>query len=306
MTSHKNRPWLAAAGLSIMLAAALVVGAVRGDPRSLPDHTYGPFLPTFTPTPATVESPGLPIKPEHQATPAPRMPDLAQAVRDLEKAEGGRVGVAIVPVHRLIAPAPEPWTAGTLLTAPAWQTINVPLGVAATESTTDFREIEELVDDAIARDGDGQALWERLGTPREAANAVTTQLRKSGDLDTVVNENYPATAWSLDAQATYISSAVCLPADRQETINRMSRIAPDERWGLGELPTTVFKGGAGTDDAGRFVARQMGTVKLLDGSYFGVAFAAQAASGTREDATALITQLAHLVDEKAGGMTGGC
>lgn len=305
MASQRNHPWLAAAGLSVLLIAALVIGAVRGNPEPRPEYTYGPFLPSVTPTPDTFESPGLPLNPQHQPTPIPPMPELEQTIAELESSTGARVGVAIVPVHRPSTPSSEPWVRGSLLTAPAWHTINVPLGVAAADSAADFDDVADLVDDAIAKDGDGRELWQGLGTPEQAASAVTMQLRQAGDDTTVVNGDYHATPWSLENQARYISTAVCLPSDRQDAIVRMSRITPEQRWGLGELPTTVFKGAVGADDHG-FIARQMGTIKLLDGSYLGVSIAAQAASGTRDDAIELVTQLAHLVDEKAGGMTGGC
>lgn len=308
--------WGLCAVIVVSLLAAVALGATRGSgrPGSGPTALFGPLAPrTGATTPAP--GPGLPLNPDRLPTPLPPQTGLSAAVAILERTHNARLGVAIVPVHRLDLPASPPWSAGTLLTGPAWSTIKVPIGVAIMRRSADPLQYRDLLDAAISRSDNLAAdqLWSTLGTDVQASGAVTAELRIGGDATTVVPARPTRrgfsiagqTQWALIDQARYAATLPCNPM-AAAIVDRMTQVVPEQRWGLGQLPTTAFKGGWGPDAKGRYLVRQLGTLQLTDGSRLGVALAAQAADGSYAAGTELLTELAALLDEHAAGIGGGC
>lgn len=67
----------------------------------------------------------------------------------------------------------------------------------------------------------------------------------------------------------------------------MSRISPEQRYGLGLIDGALFKGGWGPDENGAYVIRQLG---IIDGR--GVALTAAPADGSHETAQQMASQMA--------------
>lgn len=309
--------WALTTCLTVVLVAAVTLGALRGQgtPQAQSTTQLGPLAPRITPERQLPPGPGLPLAPKNQPTPLPTLAQLKTSVTQLEAENDAKLGLAIVPVHRPELPTSPPWHVGSLLTGPAWGTISVPIAVAALDAADNPDELAASLDQAISLSDEDAVteVWQSLGTPPEASDSVRKELVRGGDPNTQVPTKPPRpgasipdqTVWALTDQATYISTLACTqPA--QPILDRMTQIVPDERWGLGQLPTTAFKGGWGPDAKGNYVVRQVGTLKLTDGSYVGIAMAAQADDGSRTSATELLSDLAHLVDQQAGGFGGGC
>jgi hypothetical protein len=190
---------------------------------------------------------------------------------------------------------------GTVRGGAAWSTIKVPLAlaVAAREPT---EHDEELIDLALTlSDNDAAlALWGRLGPPEAAGAAVEDVLASAGDTATRVETHvlrdgftpFGQTDWSLAAQVRLMAALPGLPHS-DEIRDRMRRVVPEQRWGLGVLGEGVeLKGGWGPGPDGRRLVRQMGLVGPL-----AVALAALPADGSFESGTAILDRVAHWLGE---------
>lgn len=279
--------------LLVVLIIALAVGIVGGG------YVIGRDL-VSTPT-ATTESSASPPRPAVMPpapvplTPAPVETDrfaeeFAAAAADLD----ARVGIEVRPVG---AGAP-PVTAGDWTTGTAWSTIKVPLALAGLRATDppavteDMRAAITQSDNAAA-----EAIWASLGDPATAAGKVEAILAEAGAPVTVQSQRvrpeftaFGQTEWSLADQATFLSSAACNPAN-QPVIDLMGQIAPDQRWGLGEIPGAKFKGGWGPSLEGDYLVRQFGVVPVGDGLAV-VAVAVEPNSGAFDDGTQALTRIA--------------
>ncbi len=71
----------------------------------------------------------------------------------------------------------------------------------------------------------------------------------------------------------------------------MGRVEADQRWGIGTIAGSRFKGGWGPSPTGAYLVRQIGVIGTPNGM-IAVALAAQPASGTYDDGTADLTQMA--------------
>jgi len=203
----------------------------------------------------------------------------------------GEVGVALSSGEEL----------GTIRGGVAWSTIKVPLAlaVAARELTALDEELIELtltVSDNVA----AYALWERLGPPEVAAAAVQDVLAAAGDSETRVEAHvlragftpFGQTEWTLAAQVRLLAALPGLPGS-DAIRDRMRRVVPEQRWGLGALGDEVeLKGGWGPLSDGRHFIRQMGIVGTLS-----VALAAIPEDGSFESGTAMLDRLAHWLGE---------
>ena len=190
---------------------------------------------------------------------------------------------------------------GTIRGGIAWSTIKVPLAlaIAARELTALDEELIDLaltVSDNVA----AYALWERLGPPEVAAAAVQDVLVAAGDTTTRVEPHvlragftpFGQTEWTLAAQVQLMGALPGLPHSR-EIRDRMRRVVPEQRWGLGLLGDDVeLKGGWGPDLEGRHLVRQMGKVGSV-----AVALAARPEDRTFESGTALLDRLAEWLGE---------
>jgi beta-lactamase family protein len=203
----------------------------------------------------------------------------------------GEVGVALSSGEEL----------GTIRGGVAWSTIKVPLAlaVAAREPAALDEELIELaltVSDNVA----AYALWERLGPPEVAAAAVQDVLVAAGDTKTRVEPQvlragftpFGQTQWTLAAQVQLMDALPGL-AHSDEIRDRMRRVVPEQRWGLGVLGDDVeLKAGWGPDPDGRHLVRQMGIVGSV-----AVALAALPEDGTIESGSAMLDRLAEWLGE---------
>lgn len=283
---------------AVVLAAVLVGVLVSASCRLLPGHQTASAAPPVVAITDPAWRPQLSIV-ERET--------LARDFDRLKETMAGQVGLAIMPVGGGRMTVLGDWTTGI-----AWSTIKVPLAIAALR-----HDPEGSYDDAEAAitwsdNGAAESLWVSLGDGMEAAKAVQDVLDETGDGDTGVvgprtQLDYTAfgqTEWTLSNQARFGAALPCLP--ETETVTRlMSQITPEQRWGLGTLAGAEFKGGWGPDDdSGIYLARQFGVVPTGAG-HVGVALAAQADSGTFEDATALLDQLGALLARHLDELPGG-
>jgi hypothetical protein len=142
-----------------------------------------------------------------------------------------------------------------------------------------------------------ESLWAGLGDPVTAAAKVDAVLRQAGDRTAVQSQRtrpefsaFGQTEWSLTDQARFMSMAVCDKVNAP-VFALMGEIQPDQKWGIGTLPGSQFKGGWGPSPAGSYLVRQFGVLASPRGM-IAVALAAQPASGTFDDGIAALTEMA--------------
>jgi hypothetical protein len=150
----------------------------------------------------------------------------------------------------------------------------------------------------------------RLGRSGHGRTQVDAVLRETGDPTTVQSQRvrpgfsaFGQTEWPLIDQVRFISVAFC---DKENTqiFALMGRVQSDQRWGIGTVPESRFKGGWGPSPAGSYLVRQMGVLVGPTGM-IAVALAAQPASGRFDDGVAALTEMtawlmAHLSALPAG------
>ncbi|WP_309234493.1 hypothetical protein [Nocardia sp. XZ_19_385] len=238
---------------------------------------------------------------------AARSESLASEFALLKPAFGGRVGLAIMPVGGGKMTVLGDWTSGI-----AWSTIKVPLAIAALRHDPEgvLSDVEAAI--TWSDNGAADALWASLGAGAEAAKAVQEVLDEAGDDDTDIAASHTqldlsafgATEWTLTDQVKFAAKLPCL-AESGTVTKLMGEITPEQAWGLGKLDDVEFKGGWGPDDdTGIYTVRQFGLVPTKSGRV-AIAVAAQADSGTYEDATAMLDDLAELLDRHLGELRGG-
>lgn len=194
------------------------------------------------------------------------------------------------------------WTSG-----PAWSTSKVPLTITALNEekpptvTNAIRAAITESDNAAA-----ESIWEKLGDPVTAAHKVEAVLRKYGDPTTVewrkVRPEYTAfgqTIWSLSDQARFTAAAVC-DSSTAPIFTLMGHVEGEQRWGLGTIEDTRFKGGWGPSRTGNYLVRQLGVLKTPTG-LTAVAVATEPASGSFNDGIQDLTEVskwlgAHLTE----------
>lgn len=184
---------------------------------------------------------------------------------------------------------------------PAWSTIKVPLAVAALRSSPE--QAREFTHAAITRsDNDAaEALWELLGPPPEAAQAVQAVLRETGDETTKVEMNrlragftaFGQTRWPLDAQARFASQLPCV-AGAQPVIDEMRNLVPDQRWAMAQDGQAATKGGWGPQPDGNYLVRQIASI-TEDSGTIGVAISALPDDGSFGSGVAALTEVAQWV-----------
>ncbi len=255
-------------------------------------------------SPAAVTATAPPNRLDHTVS----LPDsLAAEFTHLQSRLAGQVGMAIMPVGGGRMTIFGDWTSGI-----AWSTIKVPLAIAALRHDARHaiaRQAEAAI--TVSDNAAAVALWRSLGDRRTAAAAVQNILDEAGYeighaqvRATLDHTAFGVTEWTLAGQTRFAAQLPCLPATEQVT-DLMQDIAPDQAWGLGVLEGTAFKGGWGPDDTtGSYTARQFGVIPVRSGA-IAVALGAQADSGTFDDATALLSQLAHLLGRHIDQLRGG-
>lgn len=220
---------------------------------------------------------------------------LAADFVQLQRSVHATIGIAIRPVASTGSVVIlGDWRAGS-----AWSTIKVPLAIAALRDAG-TAELTAEVTAAITRSDNAaaEAIWASLGDPVTAAHKVDAVLRETGDPTTVQSEKvrpqfsaFGQTYWSLDDQTRFLAVTACDPRDTP-VLTLMGEIVPEQRWGLGIIPGSRFKGGWGPSVSGRYLVRQFGVITVPAGRT-AVAIAAEPASGTFADGTKDLTRIAN-------------
>ncbi|MCV7205149.1 hypothetical protein H7J71_24375 [Mycolicibacterium peregrinum] len=232
---------------------------------------------------------------------------LAAEFAQLEPGLHATVGIALSG----IGPGQEPISLGQWQSGPAWSTIKVPLIIAALREQVP-PQITEAMTAAITQSDNAAAetIWESLGTPAEAANKVEAVLRQTGDPTIVqsqrVRPEFSAsgqTDWPLTDQVRFTSVAVC-DKENDPVFDLMGRVKPDQRWGLGTIGGSRFKGGWGPAPTGGYLVRQIGVLTTPSGTV-AVALAALPFSGKFEDGTAALTKMANWLQQRLRALPAG-
>ena len=244
------------------------------------------------------------------ATAAATRRSFAELQRDLD----GPAGVVVFRVGAGRAEKPL-LKVGSFTTGVAWSTSKVPVTVAAlarsSSSTTRAR-----AEAAITRSDNAAAtkLWSGLGSPTTAGRRTQAVVRAAGDSRTVVQSRvvrrgftpFGQTRWRLDDQVRFAAGLSCQP-DAKATVQLMTRIDPEQRFGVGTYPRTAFKGGWGPVESG-YLTRQLAIVTMADGTGFGVSLAVRTAGGFdrgRSDLTRVARWLAPQLASLRGGRCPG-
>ncbi|WP_338749462.1 hypothetical protein [Janibacter alittae] len=280
---------------AVTVALAVAACSLPGEAGPAPSQTGTPSA-----TSASSTSPSSSTGEGRRALDSSLVADLEEVLRADDRAE---VSLALAP----IGSHERPRVLGDAPSLIAWSTIKVPLALAVLGSGT---EAMADIDAALTASDNAAAdrLWESLGTPQEAAGAVESQLRRGGDARTQVPSavtvpGYSAfgqSTWRLIDQAAFTAALPCLNGSSPVT-EAMGRVVEGQRWGLGVIEGTRFKGGWGPTPEG-YVVRQLG---ILPGAKGGTAAAVQVRTGTHEQGTAIMDEVAAVLDRHRKALPNG-
>ncbi|MCV7234781.1 serine hydrolase [Mycobacterium branderi] len=189
--------------------------------------------------------------------------------------------------------------------------MKVPVAIAALREL-DRPKVTDAMIAAITQSDNAaaEALWQSLGDPVTAARKVEAVLRESGDPTIVQSHRIRAeftafgqTEWPLAEQARFTAIAFC-DSRNAPIFALMNDIADHQRWGIGVIPGTRFKGGWGPSPSGDYLVRQIGLLTTPTGMT-AVALAAQPASGSFADGTHDLTAIANWLAQHLGDLPAG-
>jgi hypothetical protein len=202
-------------------------------------------------------------------------------------------------------------TLGDWLEGPAWSTIKVPLVIAAYRQQKP-QQVTATMNAAITESDNAAAesLWEQLGDPATAAQQVQEILQQSGDPTLVESRKlrqeftaFGQTIWSLANQVRFTANAFC-NTENEPIFGLMTQINPDQKWGIGTIPATPFKGGWGPSPSGKYLVRQLGILTTPLGKV-AVAIAAEPASGSFDDGTKDLDDAAQWLSDHLRALPAG-
>ena len=237
--------------------------------------------------------------------------DLSAAFAELSTGLSADIGLAYAPVGA----GGRVTTLGTWSSGPAWSTIKVPLALALLRQSGAQSLSGEMRSAITASDnGAAQSMWDELGAHQSAADKVQSILAEAGEPAPLVPSEvtrpgfsaFGQTRWPLSDQVRFLASAACDPRDAP-VLELMGEVVPGQRWGLGTIDGSRFKGGWGPGTDGLYLVRQFGILGSPRGQVV-VALAAVPDSGGFGDGTAVLNRMAawlqeHL-DEIGGGQCG--
>jgi hypothetical protein len=219
---------------------------------------------------------------------------LVEDFPQLQSSVKATIGIALAP----IGGSGTPLSLGEWHVGPAWSTMKVPVVMAALREEHPPHVTEQMIAAITQSDNAAaDAIWAELGDPVTAAHKVEAVLAETGDFTPVQDQKvrpefsaYGQTDWPLIQQVRFLSVAAC---DSRNTpvLTLMGQIAQDQRWGLGTIARTKFKGGWGPSRAGKYLERQIGLVTTPTGTS-AVAIAAEPYSGSSEDGITALNQIA--------------
>lgn len=290
---------IARAGVPVAAVSALataVAGCSTG-PGDAPTKTEVVYV-SATPSGASASAAGP------GAVPAA----LAQSFGELGAQLAQPVGVALAPVG-----GGEVMTLGRIVPQVAWSTIKVPLALAAQRHNGGPLPAEG----PAIRDSDNaaaEALWASLGSPDQAAAAVTEVLREGGDgTATVPAEKRRAeftafgqTVWSDAGAATFTAHLPCLPGSEQ-VLALMGQVSANQQWGLEliENRRTAVKGGWGPSEDGGYVVRQIGVLTKRNGAQTAVALTTHAPGASMDSGIAALNLVGTWLGRHLAALPGG-
>jgi hypothetical protein len=217
------------------------------------------------------------------------------------------VGIAV----SAVGAGQPPITMGDIQSGPAWSTIKVPLAIAALREE-DPPTVTPAMSAAITESDNAAAetIWAGLGDPITAAHKVEAVLQETGDPTPVEYRKlrpeftaFGQTDWSLADQAKFVGSAVC-DSRNAPIFTLMGMVVPDQRWGIGTIADSRFKGGWGPSTTGNYLVRQIGTLSAPTGTV-AVAVAVAPASGSFADGTAELTDVADWLHDHLAALPAG-
>ncbi|MBM7369018.1 hypothetical protein [Gordonia hydrophobica] len=232
---------------------------------------------------------------------------LSASFAALEKTLSAPVGLALVPVG-----GGDVVTFGDQTTGVAWSTSKVPLAVAADRANgvTDAETSAIVNSDNAA----AETLWASLGTPAQAAAAMTAVLREGGDSTTTVPSArrrsefsiFGQTEWALRDAATFAAGLPCLRGTTH-VLSLMENVAGNQQWGLKaiEKRTSSVKGGWGPTAGSGYLVRQLGVLTLRDGRQVGVAMSTQTTAGSMEPGAAVLSAVGRWMSQHLAALPAG-
>lgn len=294
-SSTISRPSRASVRRLAAVLATLVAAAAIVTLSAEYTHRHAPFRPT----PSAHPRPGIAAPPDNPTT------DLAADFTQLTARLNARIGLAVTAVG-----SGQPVTVwGDWEQGPAWSTIKVPLVIAAYRA---HQVITDQMKAAITESDNAaaEALWRQLGEPATAAQQVQQVLQQTGDPTVVESRRlrteftaFGQTQWSLLNQVRFTASAVCNPAN-DAIFSLMGEVEPQQRWGIGDIAGTQFKGGWGPSTSGDYLVRQLG-VLTAPGGRVAVAVAAAPASGSFDDGRAALDAVAGWLNTNRARLPAG-
>jgi hypothetical protein len=262
-------------------------------------------VPVTEPTHVSAAPP--PVAPVPQPSSTGPLGTLNADFAQLQRKVHGVVAIAVTAV----GVGQSPRVLGDSSSGPAWSTIKVPLAIAALREPS-LPDVTQAINAAITESDNAAAesLWEGLGDPNVAAKKIENVLREAGD-QTLVQMNrvrppftaFGQTIWSLSDQAKFISYAVCDSRDKS-IFDLMGQIDRDQSWGLGSIAAARFKGGWGPKPTGDYFVRQMGVIPT-PGGMTAVSISVEPASGSFDDGTEELTEVANWLSDHRGELPSG-
>lgn len=228
-------------------------------------------------------------------------------VADLEEVLRAHDGAEVSLALAAVGSHERPRVVGDAPPLVAWSTIKVPLALAVLHSghgaAADVDAALTASDNAAA-----QRLWDSLGAGSAASDAVEAELRRGGDSRTqvppeVTVPGYSAfgqSTWRLADQARFTAGLPCLRGSSPVT-DAMGRVIGGQQWGLGGIEDARLKGGWGPTPAG-YVVRQLG---IVPGAKGGTAAAVQVRTGTHEQGTAIMDEVAAVLGRHTDDLPAG-
>lgn len=291
----------------MVVVGLLLTSCVLAEHHSAPPSQLPAPKPSIPHTAVPAAPPGMTTA--AGSTPAGAGGPLAADFAKLENKLNAKMGIVISGVGA----NPQQLVFGDWTSGPAWSTSKIPLTITAlreenSPTVTDAMRAAITESDNAA----AESIWEQLGDPVTAAHKVEAVLSKYGDPTTVewrkLRPQFTAfgqTIWSLTNQARFTADAVCDSANAK-IFELMGQVESGQRWGLGVVPETRFKGGWGPSPTGNYLVRQLGVLKLPTG-LTAVAVATEPASGSFNDGTQELTEVSNWLNaHKAELPTGQC
>lgn len=289
-----------------VIALAVAVSMVLTSCLSVRHHAT-PTSPLPVPKPATGHTAAPASPPQTTTAPGDATTPLAAEFTELENRLHATMGLVI----SAVGTNPRQLVLGDWASGPAWSTIKVPLTMTALaeekpQTVTDAMRAAITASDNAA----AESIWEGLGGPVQAAHKIEAVLSKYGDPTTVewqkVRPEFTAfgqTIWALADQERFTAAAVCDSAGAP-IFTLMGQVEDDQRWGLGVIADTRFKGGWGPSIIGRYLVRQLGVLKMPTG-LTAVAVATEPASGSFDDGIQELTEVSKWLTSHASELPAG-